>query len=372
VFPDQAGYAPADALTDGSFPFKVELYTEQANIAISRPWTSGLLAGKTGVLFSPSRMAGDVWTFKTYLFRDAGPDGPPDDAVSAESGEFKVWREIHLVRQVKKTNAIPSANITTFGSHYTPASMKVIDKTASVDLMTAADYDPAVAAAVATQAQHVRAAIDPTISQHGGGNWAITYRNFAAWRTAYQALRGFTNAQMATWLAGPGVNLNTSLKWHAFLKGWAKTITTAACGGYMPAAKDGITIIQFIRLYNRETQPGALRLGGWAPTVPGGVRQRCLFIMVPSSYGNATWVKDTLAHEIGHQLFLPHSPFPAPGTAGAPTGSGDWQERHDAADAQCIMSYSNGTLNFCGLCLLRLRGWDALWLSKNSGDNTRP
>ncbi len=57
----------------------------------------------------------------------------------------------------------------------------------------------------------------------------------------------------------------------------------------------------------------------------------------------------TAAHELGHCLFLAHAP-------GGNVGNAD-PHGHDAAMANCLMGYHATATDFCGFCLLRLRGW---------------
>jgi len=116
-------------------------------------------------------------------------------------------------------------------------------------------------------------------------------------------------------------------------------------------AKDGITVMHFDHLHSQ--MGGAIGAGlaisvlnGMAADPPDATRNRCAFI-----FWNARI--DTFVHEIGHHLFLPHSPFPV----GSPPG-GSQRERHDELDAHCLMTYNRPRKSFCGLCQLRLRGWN--------------
>lgn len=68
-------------------------------------------------------------------------------------------------------------------------------------------------------------------------------------------------------------------------------------------------------------------------------------------------VKDldvVLVHEVGHALFLPHA---ARHTPTADLGGGEVPGVHVLHD-NCLMNYELDSKHFCGLCLLRLRGWD--------------
>jgi len=81
---------------------------------------------------------------------------------------------------------------------------------------------------------------------------------------------------------------------------------------------------------------------------------------------------ERFSHEFGHHLFLPHAKYPTSHQPG-----GFKVERHDDTDSGCMMSYSSTRPGFCGLCQLRMRGWDAgplatPKLSKISANNKKP
>jgi hypothetical protein len=73
-------------------------------------------------------------------------------------------------------------------------------------------------------------------------------------------------------------------------------------------------------------------------------------------------MQQTTTHEMGHILFLPH----------APTAGGSVAALHDLSSHwnNCTMSYNyDRERKFCGLCLLRMRGWDQTNLHSNSASN---
>jgi hypothetical protein len=130
-------------------------------------------------------------------------------------------------------------------------------------------------------------------------------------------------------------------------------------------APDGITVIHFNHFHSVVPQAtangfGVSTLNGMAYDSPDHKRERCAF---------ALWenLVASFVHEIGHHLFLPHSPFPA---ASPPGGSA--QSRHDVVDNNCIMSYDPSRTEFCGLCQLRLRGWSATALDMTGAKNKKP
>lgn len=370
VFPEQAGYAPQASLTPGSFPFRVERYVERSNVARSYAWTEGVAAGKTGVVFEPSRMAGDAWSLRVFPFRDLGEDGPAPTAVQASTGTFETWREVHVVKYLKKTAAIGDVAMAAFQGYYEPARVKMEDKSGGSGTMVEADYNTRVAAAVAGQSFIVQAAIDGTTNQYTAGDYAVHFRGYAAFKTALQASQGWNAAQLTAWLAGGGASVNTASKYHGRCKTWAKDIAVAACDGYVHA-DPGVNVMHFSGLYNLEAQPGGSQLNGFAPSFASTGRSKCAFVLCPGpgNYGgDSNSAEQTLTHEIGHHMFLPHAPFPAADVPG-----GAQANRHDANHTHCTMGYDyTAERKFCGLCILRMRGWSANWLWPQADENTRP
>jgi hypothetical protein len=70
-------------------------------------------------------------------------------------------------------------------------------------------------------------------------------------------------------------------------------------------------------------------------------------------------INRTVAHEVGHLVFLPHTQS---------ENKAQDPEAHDKADHTCLMAYNYNSLReFCGYCLLRLRGWDHTKLTGDPG-----
>ena len=378
VFEVAAGHAPQASSPEGQFPFKVEAAAHRRWAVMSRAWGSGEFAGKTGVLFRPARTAGDAYKLTVQVAWDrdgAGAyaldhrrDAPLHAAVKAETGTFEVWRSVHMARVIKKTAAVPVFSVATVKGYYDKAFIRLRDLRDGTSTMSAASYDAGIAAAVAAQPWYVQAAVDPAVDQHAAGTFVVAFRSYAAYRTALAAAQGWNNAQLTAWLAGGGSTLNTAAKYHGMCSGWALTIMVAACDQYLRRVK-GITFMMFQGLYNNENQPGGSGLNGMAADFPSANRNRCGFIAcpTPASYGgNANRLEQTTTHEVGHHLFLPHSPH------GVGAGAGPSPNDHDSVWTNCTMSYNyTQERKFCGLCLLRLRGWDKTGLSNVAANNSR-
>jgi hypothetical protein len=119
VFQAHDGYAPADTLTAGKFPFKVVGCTQERFWAsLSQGWTKGKLKGKTGVIFQPTRMGGDDYIITVYLAYDrtakdklaldvkTEPLVAPDQIKSKATGKFQIWREVHIARHITKLSTL--------------------------------------------------------------------------------------------------------------------------------------------------------------------------------------------------------------------------------------------------------------------------
>lgn len=123
IFPTQPGYAAKDPLEDGKFPFQVDAAAERVWASYGRGWTDGNLKGKSGILFRPSRMAGDTYKLKlhiaieTKLVHDATSGGdvekivvdvtndPPLPATPhlvLETDIFEVWSRVGQSRSTRE------------------------------------------------------------------------------------------------------------------------------------------------------------------------------------------------------------------------------------------------------------------------------
>ena len=153
------------------------------------------------------------------------------------------------------------------------------------------------------------------------------------------------------------MGLGTAADYANTCNDWALGICEAALGQFMDP-KDGVTIIQFGELHSNFSTATSL-INGYAPTFSTSSRTRVAFIQYCTaaryaSGGGSNTMEQTISHEIGHHLFLPHAPLPA---AHLPGGADPTV--HDKADTHCMMGYDYSAERlFCGFCLLRLRGWD--------------
>lgn len=394
VFPEESGYSARDDLKDSDFPFKVETCKTRTWAAFSRAWSKGKLMGRTGVHFRPSRMAGDAYTLAVYAAwdHDASKKYALDKVdqplnapapITAKTGSFEVWREIHLARYYRKQLAIPdfvAGNLAGLQAPFAETFVNLVDKMAAADKLQipGAGYNALAEAALATAGD---SKIDNQLMVRKGANHAgnqaefliETYANFRVnvqnWMHLQYPANPTPAALAAAWLAANGYPANYIQDTRDVLDNGPADdlISRLKC---LDGAKNGVTIVHFNFVHSVDAASGgaggtSLTLGE-AVNVPGSTRNKCLFALWSANV-------NVFCHEVGHHIFLPHSPFPPGFLPG-----GAQVERHDAVDNKCMMTYNWPMSSFCGLCQLRVRGWDAgpndpanAKLKKNGANNQR-
>src|SRR5690606_9464363 len=155
---------------------------------------------------------------RVCLFRDLGEDGPEAGAVQASTGTLETWRELHVVTYLKKNASITDVVMATFQGYYEAAKVVMDDRTGGSQTMEEADYNAKIATAVAAQPWFVQAAVDGAVNQYTAGDYAVHFRDYDDWKDAVRADRGWSAAQLTTWLAGGGSTVNTSSKYHRMCK----------------------------------------------------------------------------------------------------------------------------------------------------------
>jgi len=403
-FPKQKGYgygfggdfdadAQQDALKEREFPFKVEPCATRKWSSYSYAWTRGTLASKTGVLFTPSRTAGDAYRISVYLafdkkmdagkkslLLDTAEDDPlknSNEAIKATSGVFEVWRRLHFVRYMKKKAAVtPNFPMAKFQDYYKQAYVRVFNAAGAASSMTKADYDGKVTAAIAARTNwYEKHMLSTTVASHyDAGNHALHFNDFNAFKAAVKTAKGWNDLQLNAFL---GAVLNTEALYNAWCSNVASDTLTGICEQYMHAHA-GINLFQFNEHYNLATAVGGQTLNGFAPGAAVGphkadpTNSQCFFVLCagPTNYnGTHNKAEQTVAHEIGHCLFMAHAPVQ---TATDIANKHD-RSVHDKNYNNCLMSYNyNAERKWCGFCLLRLRGWDRAQLKNDGAQNKKP
>ena len=381
VFPAQAGYTAAAALTDGTFPFEVKPVDDNRKwAAYSKAWREGKLAAKTGVLFQPSRMAGDFYKLTVYAAHEIEDDkrkprldvdkDPPlkiDAALKVESGIFEVWRKLHFRRYMTKNGAdtTPFSGVHTY---YEKAFVDIEDKSGGINSYPSGEWNTKIGTIRGAWSQAKQYAMDPAVDQHAAGTHGLDFRTYADFQNEASKMNFTAYAGgFAQWLINVGMGDDAA--YASTCQDLALAALVEVFDLKMPA-EDGVSLFQVDYSIHQDLLAALSSLiDGLAANFPSGGRNKSAFLWTaPSSlYNVKQGPAATPGHEIGHLMMLPH-----PRDSGEnvkATKKNDY-DAHDRSVKNCLMSYLAGTRELCGFCQLRLRGWDKRVLKPN-GKNSK-
>jgi hypothetical protein len=384
VFPPQAGYAAADTLTAGTFPFEVKAVADKRKwAAYSLAWRKGKLAAKTGVLFQPSRMAGDAYKLTVYAAHeveddkrkprlDVDKDAPLkiDESLKVESGVFQVWRKLHFRRYMTKNGATTAA-FANVQAYYEKAFVFIEDLAGGITNYPSGEWNTRISGIHGSWTDTAKEMMDPAIDQHGSGQHGLHFRRYPDFRSTFAATWA---AFLATYAGGPAQwfidnNLDDPEKYAATCQDLALDALTKTFNDKLPT-DDGVSLFHVDFSMNTEVLAALSSfVDGLAADFPSGSRNKCAFLWTApaTQYSAAQGPGATPAHEIGHLMMLPH-PRNSGENSGA-TKKNDY-EAHDRKVKNCVMSYLEASRDFCGFCQLRLRGWSKAVL-KPDGKNSK-
>lgn len=389
VYCKHAGYDPPTA-QDGKFPFKVVGSGKPREwAAYSEAWREGVFASKTGVIFQPSRMAGDKYRatcFAAHELNDAGKirlhvdtDAPLpiQPALKVQSGQFEIWRRIDIVRYMQKS-AFGGLNLAAIKAYYVPAFVDVNDKTAgNVEMYPAGDWNADIAGYLAGWSEFDKLFVDSTVNQYAGGSEAVILRTRAEVETHLEVTfpAKFPNPGDAdVWLTGTGLADDVACA-QRFQDG--PTNIVLHLFNQKIHSDDGLNIFHVSKLNHFVTQDSLMGFAHDFPNATGGDarsgRRRCGFILVVDAAFYTQWAgetaEQTAAHECGHHMMLPH-PRDTAENKGKHVNR-DYKA-HDQAVTDCLMSYRRDVVTkLCGLCQMRMRGWNKDKLKTVGAENEK-
>lgn len=390
VFPKQDGYDPPTAQND-KFPFKVVGSGKPREwAAYSEAWREGVFASKTGVIFQPSRMAGDKYRATCYAAHELNDDRkirlhvdtdaplPIQPALKVQSGQFEIWRRIDLVRYMQKS-AFGGLNLAGIKAYYAPAFVDINDKTGgNVESYPAGEWNALIGAELAGWSDFDKYFVDPAVNQYAGGTEAVILRTRPQVITYLEAsfAANFPNPGDAdTWLTGQGLADDEACN-QRFQNAPIQLVKDLF--DKKIHADDGLNIFHVSRLNHFVTLYTLMGEAYDFPSATGDAkpgRRRCGFILVVDAAFYAGWnwagetAEQTAAHECGHHMMLPH-----PRNTAENQGKHALRDRkaHDQAVTDCLMSYRRDVVTkLCGFCQLRMRGWNKDKLKTDGSKNEK-
>lgn len=323
--------------------------------------------GKAGIAFTPSRMGGDCYKIKVTVLVD-GREPLPAETVS--SGVLTVWRTLRLARIVIKpvaagfagapalapgfagiTGALGTISLARMRTEYAKAfHLLESDRRAETPMtMTARSYRDAMQFAKRGAANPIGWDLDALVKE----DMASPYLIWLDSDTNYNA-----NRRAGT----PALDLTVANTWSdisALIDELLDRFMVYWNGGSLP----GVTVIRSelgdsYSYSNNPNLPGFGTNNAWNATTSGvALRRRGCYVW----YSNQTYqnnmsygLTENTMHEMGHVLYLRHHWT----GGGLGTEAGGFSANHDNRD-WCLMGYLTLTTNdYCGKCLLKLRGWD--------------
>jgi hypothetical protein len=353
--------------TNQRAPFRVRTVDAYPTGAWSEPIQEGDLAGYAGVVLRPPRQAGEALSAHAYFSTQALPGIEVEGKVDLESADlqartpvFEVWRTIDIALHLRKRDDIPPVDIAAAARYFLPAFLELRNLTRQVDVIPADTYNYTIRAAIAQCEEPVgtnplyaefkaqdhlfnrpadHAAAREAVVVHPQGEMLKSFRVWLKNRpsTGFDAPKGTDDA-----------SLMDALYLESGKSRYEKRVSDIASRVLHRALHNVAATTRGLIIFQAEDLTATGSLGGFVLDDARHWGSICLFdtsLAPPRS----------LAHEVGHELFLPHR-VPPSKEGGEGEEAAD-PRAHDPVDAACLMSY-RAPDHFCGLCVLRLRGWD--------------
>lgn len=430
VFPAGGGYGPAAAWQDGSFPFKVEPTPDPRKwAAYSYAWTEGIGGAKTGVLFQPSRMAGDSYQITVHVDQvydkdkkyslNTDKDAPlkTPEAIKMASGHYQTWRQVNVRKYVKKSNAVAETiNVAKVTQEYEKAYLELKDRTnGNIVYVAQGDWNNRLDNKVATFGTNV-IRMKTGEDQYTKGGGAIYLRTRSQYRVAYMkevgdgidGLAGMTPGLKSAIVAAAEGNATNRAGFVSAVNGAVTThggaMSDPEKAGVKSAAEghwDTVNTYMTDPTNKMDTDANYKTL---ADALAKQTIANCFSPETDADSGCTIFHCDQL-HNLGSSLL--GWAYDVPGGGGNRCGfvlcaknsdhsDGDNIENtathefghhfflphttdagekknysaHDSSRKDCIMSY-NVPKEFCGFCQLRLRGWSKDALKVSSSGNKK-
>ncbi len=358
VFPLSASFK-ADVQ---SFPYEVEAAVQRKWSAYSQAQTSGAQAGTTGIIFRPSRMAGDAYKLVCRVDPGRKLDTPEEvqAPVQAETGELCVWRRLEIARIFQRAPSITLFDHATVAEYFARCFIDLVQTAKGPEPIPR--YSERVAAFLKKSGDLLSHGVKDPDNHEGAGIAALTFHDFDGFLAAFGAAKGLESDQVLKALAEgwkcSEERSSLESRYHCGLADYASECAEEICCAVIKEdhTEEGLCVFLFGETDNH--RKGAFWLKGLFPSgTHNPFRERTSYIQYARAeeYKENDSIDMTVAHEIGHAVFLLHTRFET---------AADDDMGHDAVDDACLMSYNYARKRaFCGFCNLRMRGWNHTRLS---------
>ncbi len=321
-----------------------------------RTWAGRSVCGKagdapadSGMLYFNGRIAGDRYRVSAYADLDGSLDDKEPDLAKAAPAERKAkavalrnWRDVRITASYKIGAATTPLSFDGANREYRKAALSMVPSPGLSPMDIKDKWKAAYQATVKSSSESfIRDAAmeDPDLYPvryiEPEDYWQKTSTDAGFFGKIWHRIKAFFGATDESDYRKKCDDFAYEIYSHAVTK--------------IPLGKDGLTCIKFGAKGDHNRWKDSYTVG-IAPGIPG-YTNRTQAILLIFDDGESV---GTVIHEMGHNLFLPH----APGHWEAGKNPAGFQPQlHDRSQV-CIMSYSPGKQYLCGLCMLRLAGWN--------------
>ncbi|HEV3031578.1 MAG TPA: hypothetical protein VG319_08025 [Polyangia bacterium] len=307
----------------------------------------------SAVYFGPGRLAGDVHSVRAVVDVDealdvtapTAPDGAP---APRRSNVVKLvnWRRVPVVDNLTVGDAAP-LSLAPLTAEYKKAAMLVEGGPGLTPRSITAQWKTEYGAVVSGYAMAGTAFLDKALETDPDG-YPVRYRSYYDYWTLVNPDAGFFGRLWKRIVSVFGSSDEDNYKkkcddmWYPVMVDVAKRL---------PLVDQGITALKFgTEGPHNQLMSGASYTAGIAPSIPGlTTRTKAIFFQFTSGASARTFL-----HEVGHTLFLAHGPGHFEAGKQPPGYQPNAHDQHQT----CMMSYASDRKNFCGLCFLKLGGWN--------------
>jgi hypothetical protein len=306
----------------------------------------------SAVYFTAGRMAGDKLKVRATIDLDeafdvadeAAPDGAPAPLRSNQVA-LTNWRRIPIVGNWIVGAATKPVNIPPLTTEYKRAGVLIEPAPGVTATNIEATYVKEYEAIVDLVVKNSWAFLDKALEREPKG-YPVRYRDFIDYWKLENPDAGFFGTlweRIKSFFGSDEDNYKKKCEqyWEWVLESVTK---------HIPIPDGGITAMKFGTQGPHNQNPTSSFTAGMAPAI-AGITTLTKAIFWQFTVGEDT---GTFIHEVGHTLFLAH----APGHFDPPKQPGGFvADAHDPAQI-CLMSYHPSKKYLCGLCLVKLAGWN--------------